>query len=128
MMKILSTSRTPSHLAIALADHLRSRLSRLPSDAEAWLLALRFIYSKGFKLLAIFLRSIGLRFWPKMPFQMDGGILQNGAHTVSHGSEANGMALTEYATNPSPPSPHKSSASSQVPAAFLLPDGLPDVS
>lgn len=42
-------------------------------------------------------------------------------------NKINGLSLTEYTANPSPPS--KSSgpaASSQVPEAFLLPDGYPD--
>ncbi len=39
-----------------------------------------------------------------------------------------GLALTEYTANPSPPTqPNKTSISSQVPEAFLLPNGFPDV-
>ena len=51
--------------------------------------------------------------------------ITNGIH-VRKSSKANGMPLTEYAANPTnsvDPLP----ASSQVPEAFLLPDGFPDV-
>ena len=42
--------------------------------------------------------------------------------------EVNGLSLTEYASNPSPPSATpKPKASTQVPEAFLLPNGTPDV-
>ena len=43
-------------------------------------------------------------------------LVPNGAH--------NGMPLTEYSANPTS---EKTAASSSVPAAFLLPDGHPDV-
>ncbi|KAA6410492.1 MAG: threonine ammonia- biosynthetic [Lasallia pustulata] len=51
----------------------------------------------------------------------------NGIHTPQT-PEANGLSLTEYSANPSPP-PKKTAkftASSQVPEAYLLPDGFPD--
>ena len=56
---------------------------------------------------------------------MDGTKLLNGAHSRKS-SKANAMPLTEYAANPIPPV-NKSPVSSQVPEAFLLPDGFPDV-
>ena len=40
---------------------------------------------------------------------------------------SNGMPLTEYSANPSPSPTKKTSASSLLPDAFLLPDGHPDV-
>ncbi|MCJ1243801.1 hypothetical protein MMC30_000998, partial [Trapelia coarctata] len=41
--------------------------------------------------------------------------------------KVNGLSLTEYASNPSPPSATpKPRASTQVPEAFLLPNGYPD--
>ncbi len=42
-------------------------------------------------------------------------------------SQSNEMPLTEYTANPSPTATEKLKASSSVPAAFLLPDGYPDV-
>lgn len=42
--------------------------------------------------------------------------------------KVNGLSLTEYASNPSPPSATpKPTVSTQVPEAFLLPNGYPDV-
>ena len=45
--------------------------------------------------------------------------------------EVNGLSLTEYTANPSPfhkvSQAHKSTASSDVPGAFLLSNGYPDV-
>ena len=54
----------------------------------------------------------------------------NGTHMSEHTSptaNSNGMPLTEYTTTPCPSSKLKSTASTQVPEAFLLPDGHPDV-
>lgn len=59
------------------------------------------------------------------PDIMDGTNLLNNVHSRKS-SKANAMPLTEYAANPIPPV-NKSPASSQVPEAFLLPDGFPDV-
>lgn len=55
--------------------------------------------------------------------------MSNGTHTPQT-PESNGLSLTEYSANPSPPpgKTTKSTASSQVPEAYLLPDGFPDVS
>ena len=63
-----------------------------------------------------------------MPIETNGVSLSNGYHTAPRATETNGMALTEYAANPSPSSPKRSSASSQIPESSLLPDGFPDVS
>ena len=60
------------------------------------------------------------------PYIMDGVRFINGPHSRKS-SKANAMPLTEYAANPIPPV-NKSPASSQIPEAFLLPDGFPDVS
>ncbi|MCJ1402779.1 Threonine dehydratase biosynthetic, chloroplastic [Xylographa trunciseda] len=47
--------------------------------------------------------------------------------TTPQTPKLNGLCLTEYAANPSPPSGKtKPKASTQVPEAFLLPDGYPD--
>lgn len=53
--------------------------------------------------------------------------LSNGVSPQDLG-EAKGLSLTEYTANPSPPSKfsRRPAASSQVPEAFLLPDGYPD--
>ena len=56
-------------------------------------------------------------------------ILLNGLTHRTHlpqTSTPNGLPLTEYAADPSP-TLQKSPASLQVPEAFLLPDGFPDV-
>lgn len=55
----------------------------------------------------------------------------NGSHDCSPRPQTpmvNGLSLTEYASNPSPPSKTpKPNALTQVPEAFLLPNGYPDV-
>ncbi|MCJ1258247.1 threonine deaminase [Lignoscripta atroalba] len=52
--------------------------------------------------------------------------MSNGVHTPRT-PKLNGLSLTEYTATPSPPSETaKSTASSQVPEAFLLPNGYPD--
>ena len=56
---------------------------------------------------------------------MDDSRITNGTH-ARKSSKANGMPLTEYAANPTKPV-DLLPASSQVPEAFLLPDGFPDV-
>lgn len=56
---------------------------------------------------------------------MDGSRITNGTH-ARKSSKANGMPLTEYAAKPTKPV-DPLPASSQVPEAFLLPDGFPDV-
>ena len=56
---------------------------------------------------------------------MDSSRVTNGIH-ARKSSRANGMPLTEYAANPTKPV-DPLPASSQVPEAFLLPDGFPDV-
>ena len=53
--------------------------------------------------------------------------IANGNNTLDS-SDSNGMPLTEYTAHPLPTSTAKPKASSSVPAAFLLPDGHPDVS
>lgn len=60
---------------------------------------------------------------------MEESTMSNGTHTPQT-PESNGLSLTEYSANPSPPpgKTAKSTASSQVPEAYLLPDGFPDVS
>ena len=52
----------------------------------------------------------------------------NGVHGPAM-PQVNGLALTEYSVNITPPSERvtKPIASTQVPDAFLLPDGYPDV-
>ena len=60
-----------------------------------------------------------------MAIETGTAILANGTH-VPQTSTPNGMPLTEYAADPSP-TLQKSPASLQVPEAFLLPDGFPDV-
>ena len=59
------------------------------------------------------------------PDIMDGVKIISGAHSRKS-SKVNAMPLTEYSANPTPPV-DKLPASSQVPEAFLLPDGFPDV-
>ena len=55
------------------------------------------------------------------------GVAPNGIHTPP-ALKANGLSMTEYASNPSPSSDlSKPKASTQVPEAFLLPNGYPDV-
>ena len=44
--------------------------------------------------------------------------------------KTNGLSLTEYTANPTPPNEkqnHKSLALSQIPEDYLLPNGYPDV-
>jgi len=51
----------------------------------------------------------------------------NGTHTPQT-PKLNGLSLTEYTANSSPPSEkHRSTALPRVPEAFLLPNGFPDV-
>ncbi|KAI9816051.1 MAG: threonine deaminase [Pycnora praestabilis] len=53
----------------------------------------------------------------------------NGTHTpqMPQTPQLNGLSLTEYAANPSPPpEKEKSKAQSSIPEAFLLPNGYPD--
>ncbi|MCJ1357032.1 MAG: hypothetical protein MMC33_007028 [Icmadophila ericetorum] len=58
---------------------------------------------------------------------MEEMVVVNGVHK-SMTPQVNGLALTEYSANVTPPSGKapKPAASTQVPEAFLLPDGYPD--
>ena len=73
---------------------------------------------------------------------MENGVKVNGVHSSTYSPKDNGangrpqtplpnvhsLSLTEYSTNPSPPtSTPKPSARSVVPEDFRLPNGYPDV-
>ena len=61
-----------------------------------------------------------------IPLEMSDITLSNGVFAEDL-TKVNGLSLTEYTANPSPPSKSsRPAASSQVPEAFLLPDGYPD--
>ena len=60
---------------------------------------------------------------------MENGVLVNGVSrpVTPH---RNTLSMTEYSTNPSPPSEHETSKSKLrgvVPDEFILPNGYPDV-
>lgn len=64
-----------------------------------------------------------------MDFRMDSEPSTNGS-TTPQTPKTNGLALTEYTANPTPPNErlkHKSAALSQIPEDVLLPNGYPDV-